>query len=291
MSAPYCSELSATAGEPMLGTADRVDAWLMLSYRGTWRAKAIADNELPAAVQRWLSAQVEAFAAKGLKARPQFVRQSSAGADAPVARATLFVATEGRLHRMDAERDTQFTGLDLTRRDVLQSCFHAVEAPQYFVCTNGQRDVCCARFGLPLYARLRELVGRRAWQTTHVGGHRFAPNVLALPQGALYGRVAREAAANFVATVEAGQLCLPHLRGRSALPPQAQAAESALREPALEVVSCEAEEVVLRAASGCFRVAVRPTPSMGVLASCGAEQTKAVSAYAVAAPPVSIAAA
>ena len=42
--------------------------------------------------------------------------------------------------------------------------------------TNGQRD------GLPAHARLRELVGAPAWQTTHIGGHRFAPNVLVLPQ-------------------------------------------------------------------------------------------------------------
>ena len=65
----------------------------------------------------------------------------------------------------------------------------ARSAPQYFVCTNGQRDLCCARFGLPTYAALRERVGERVWQTTHVGGHRFAPNVLTLPQAALYGRV------------------------------------------------------------------------------------------------------
>ena len=290
MNSPYCSQQSAAAGEPMLGTADRVDVWLMLGYRGTWRAKAIADNELPAPVQAWLGAQVEAFAAKGAKARPQFVRQSSAGAGAPAARATLFLATQGRLHRLDAEDEAQFLGLDLAQPDVLECCFQPVETPHYFVCTNGQRDVCCSRFGLPLYARLRELVGRRAWQTTHVGGHRFAPNVLALPQGALYGRVAREAADNFVAAVEAGQLCLPHLRGRSALPPQAQAAEAALGEPALEVVSCEADEVVLRTASGCHRVAVQPAPPMEVLASCGDDHAKAVYSFAVAAPPVPVSA-
>ena len=38
----------------MLGTAPVVDAWIILTHRGTWRPKALADNDLPAPVRQWL---------------------------------------------------------------------------------------------------------------------------------------------------------------------------------------------------------------------------------------------
>lgn len=60
------------------------------------------------------------------------------------------------------------------------------------VCTHGSRDTCCGTFGYPLYARLRHLgdsTGRvlRVWQATHFQRHRFAPVVLDLPEGRVWG--------------------------------------------------------------------------------------------------------
>ncbi len=261
-------------GEPMLGTSPAVDVWIILTHRSTWRAKALEDNDLPPPVQTWLHAQVAVFAAAGLRARPQFARQSS-----PLDGVTLFVARGGELHRLDVPDEGELLGLDLTVEATLAERFERVLSPQYFVCTNGQRDVCCSRLGVPVYARLRELVGRRAWQTTHVGGHRFAANVLALPQGVLYGRLTPEAIGGFLAVVEAGRVATPYLRGRSAFAPQAQAAEALLDEPALEVLECEDARVMLRTAGGCHTVAVTPAPSAGVLASCGDADGKEVVAY------------
>lgn len=273
---PSCAERSADLGEPMLGTAPRVDVWIILTHRSTWRAKALTDNNLPVPVQNWLDAQVAAFAAAGLKARPQFARQSGQGAAAGI---TLFVARGGELWRFDAADERELPSLDLTSESNLAARCRRVREPQYFVCTNGQRDVCCSRFGLPVYARLRDRVGARAWQTTHVGGHRFAANVLALPQGALYGRLEPDAVDGFLAAVEAGQLAKPHLRGRSALPGEAQAAEALLDEPALEVLECGEGRVVLRSASGRHAVTVTPTASAGVLASCGDDALQEAVAY------------
>lgn len=263
-------------GEPMLGTAPRVDVWIILTHRATWRAKALTDNALPPPVQHWLDAQVAAFAAAGLKARPQFARQSGHGAAAGV---TLFVARGGALWRLEAEDEQEFTGLDLTAPSAVAARGRQVLAPQYFVCTNGQRDVCCSRFGLPVYARLRDRVAERAWQTTHVGGHRFAANVLALPQGVLYGRLTPDAVEGFLTAVEAGRLAKPHLRGRSAFPGAAQAAEALLDEPALAVVECGEGHVLLDAATGRHAAAVTPAATAGVLASCGDEALQEALAY------------
>ncbi|MEC8833924.1 MAG: hypothetical protein VYC07_04410, partial [Pseudomonadota bacterium] len=71
----YCSDLSRAQDEPMLGTAECVDIWLLLEYKPAWNPRAIEDNGLDGATNRWLEASVEKCAEQGLKARPQFIRR------------------------------------------------------------------------------------------------------------------------------------------------------------------------------------------------------------------------
>jgi hypothetical protein len=164
------------------------------------------------------------------------------------------------------------------------NAFPAVDETQYFVCTNGQRDACCARFGLPVYAALRERVGQRAWQITHLGGHRFAPNVLALPQGVVYGRVHLESLDNFVEAVEAQQLAFDHVRGRAWYPPPVQAAEALSRESGLRFVGMDGDQaaatVRFAGAHGERLVRVRRCEEpLAVQKSCADEQATAVTPY------------
>ncbi len=61
------------------------------------------------------------------------------------------------------------------------------------VCTHGARDVCCGKFGYPIYNILRFKHANpgslRVWRTSHVGGHRFAPTLLELPEGRYWGHL------------------------------------------------------------------------------------------------------
>ena len=50
--------------------------------------------------------------------------------------------------------------------------------PLYLVCTHGKRNVCCARLGGPLAQALAARHPGQVWETTHVGGHRFAANLV-----------------------------------------------------------------------------------------------------------------
>ncbi len=267
----YCSDLSLAAGEPLAGTAARVDVWLLLEYNPVWRAKAVTDNDLSPTVVAWLDQQMESMTDRGLQPRLQFIRQPELDRE----QIAFFAGTPEGLYRADVGGYGAIADLDI-ETDLGSKSMPRVEATQYFVCTNGQRDLCCARFGLPAYARLRELVGERAWQTTHVGGHRFAPNVLTLPQGVLYGRVRPEAVPGFVEDVEAGRLPRDHVRGRSALPAEAQAAEVALDERMLELVGCDAGHVVMRTETGERRIRVIQADAMEIIASCGDEATECV---------------
>ena len=265
----YCSDLSLAAGEPLAGTADRVDVWLLLEYNPMWRAKAVTDNDLSPKIKAWLDQQMASATERGLKPRLQFIRRPEIDRE----EITLFVGTTEGLYRFDSVGYDAITNLDIAGGAGTAS-MHRVDEPQYFVCTNGQRDLCCARFGRPAYVRLREVVGVRAWQTSHLGGHRFAPNVLTLPQGVLYGRVRPEDVPRFVADVEAGRLARDHVRGRSVFPAKAQAAEMALEEDMLELVRCEAGRVVMRTEKGERRIRVAEADAMDILASCGDETTQ-----------------
>lgn len=97
-------------------------------------------------------------------------------------------------------------------------------APLYLVCTHGRHDPCCASRGRPV---ITELTARRpdhVWQTSHLGGCRFAPTVLVLPSGTMYGRVPPSGAGDLIEAAEAGEVLRDLLRGRIGVPPVAQAA-------------------------------------------------------------------
>jgi hypothetical protein len=99
------------------------------------------------------------------------------------------------------------------------------------VCTHGKHDPCCARYGRPLYEVLRdELEPEWAWQSSHIGGDRFAGNLVCLPEGLYYGRVDREVAGSVLDEHFAGRILLDHYRGRSIYTFPVQAAERWLRE-------------------------------------------------------------
>ncbi|HET6740591.1 MAG TPA: sucrase ferredoxin, partial [Kribbella sp.] len=61
--------------------------------------------------------------------------------------------------------------------------------PVYLVCTHGRHDACCAVRGRPVAAALASAYPERTWECSHIGGDRFAANVVVLPHGLFYGHV------------------------------------------------------------------------------------------------------
>jgi len=108
-------------------------------------------------------------------------------------------------------------------------------SPVYAVCAHGTRDMCCAIEGRPVATALARERPGRVWECSHLGGDRFAANVLVLPTGQLYGRITDSA--ELVAATEAGRTVPDRLRGQVGLPAAAQAAVvHAQRQLALPLV-------------------------------------------------------
>jgi hypothetical protein len=63
------------------------------------------------------------------------------------------------------------------------------------------------------------------WECSHVGGDRFAANLVALPHGFFYAHVSTGTAVEVAAAYERGEVRPDLLRGRSAFAPPAQAAQ------------------------------------------------------------------
>jgi hypothetical protein len=103
--------------------------------------------------------------------------------------------------------------------------------PLILICTNGTRDKCCAKFGRPLYDALYEAERDIVWQSTHIGGHRYAPNVLFLPHSINYGLLSAAQIGPAAVAYRAGAIYdLAHFRGRTTYPQPVQAAEYFLRQ-------------------------------------------------------------
>lgn len=88
------------------------------------------------------------------------------------------------------------------------------------VCTHGERDICCARFGEPAYQTLREAYASdslRVWRCSHIGGHKFAPTLIDLPEGRYWGHLSPEALPALVLRNTPFQELKRYYRGSSAL--------------------------------------------------------------------------
>ena len=104
-----------------------------------------------------------------------------------------------------------------------------MDGPLFGVCTHGRHDACCAERGRPVAAALTASHPAETWEISHMGGDRFAANMVVLPEGLYYGRMDPGSASEVAWLHEAGRLDLGRLRGRSSYPMHVQYAEIALR--------------------------------------------------------------
>ncbi len=228
-----CSERSCALGEPIAGSAvARTAVWIVLEHRGPWEAKAVPESDLPEAVK----ARLMGWQASIVGARVQLVRHSGR-CDGPL-RFWLGVSDVAgpRLVTRTVESPEALLEFDLEawvtelRAGRIPTDTAEVTAPLLLVCTNGRRDVCCSKLGIPVEQALADAPGVETWQTTHLGGHRFAATLLQLPAGLCYGRVEPEDAPGLAqAAIDGTVYRLDRLRGRTALHAAEQAAESIWR--------------------------------------------------------------
>jgi len=221
---PFCSDLSRENGEPLGATASRIDRWLLVEYRSLWARDALAGSGLSDQVKAHLREQIRSVA----NARLLFIRRP----DRRHAESLIAFSADARegheqLRRFELGKHEELRDLDLLD----EATGTRLDHPLFLVCTHGKHDRCCARYGRPVYAALREQADESwIWQSSHVGGDRFAGNVVCLPEGLYFGRVGRPDADELLREYAEGAIRLAHYRGRSCYPFPVQAAELAVRQ-------------------------------------------------------------
>jgi hypothetical protein len=228
---PSCSTWSLQVGEPLAGSAAaQTELWIALEHAGPWGPKGADDSGLPAE----LAARLTRFTKEEKRARVQLIRKPER---ASAQERFLFLARgrpgasellETRLARIE---DLLAIDLDAwARGETPHGCAPRSE-PLYLVCVHGRRDRCCAQRGMPVYSALATLAPDAVFQTTHLGGHRFAATLVVLPEGVCYGRLEAGEAEALMAAQRARRFHdLTRVRGRCAYGAEAQAAEVRLRE-------------------------------------------------------------
>jgi hypothetical protein len=221
LSAPVrCSALAEELGEPLAGTVDHRRRWLLLEDRSAWGTDAVAER---------LGAEAAATA-KALGMRLLLVRRREGDPADDAVRRAILVDTEAAAMAVRTVRGPGDLDVEQLAAVPLEAFGARMADPILLVCTNGRRDACCALRGRALTNALAEEHAERVWECTHLGGHRLAANLVCLPHGIVYGRVAPDDGLRLADLYLAGRLDPPHLRGRSPWPAPAQVAEVALRQ-------------------------------------------------------------
>lgn len=221
-----CAWQADLRDDPMTGTAPPAARLLLVEQPGPWGPRGLVDSHADPGVAGRID---RLAAAAGM--RLQAIRRPGRHVDEQTGHQVAVVDTRRGAR---TTRWWRVETLDALARD-LESATTSDDAwipeasvvdrdPLLLVCTHGRHDACCALRGRPLVAELDRLRPGRVWETTHVGGDRFAANLLVLPTGELYGRVGPEAAASLVERIDDGHVVPELLRGWLGLTPIAQAA-------------------------------------------------------------------
>jgi len=288
MTSPFrCADAAEARSEPLYGTASQVRRWLLLEHPGSWGSDAITQSRLPQGVELYRRARAVGIRIVLIRRGVRF----SAGA-----RRCYFLRTEeGRLYQstMMLDRVGDLLDVDLTPlrdgRSIVEAEDHPT--PLFLVCTHGKHDACCSIRG-NLVSRVACTEPQwDAWECSHIGGDRFAANVVCFPHGLYYGRVQPHNVVRLMNDYAHAKLSLRHFRGRCIHSFRVQAAEYFARRAvdnteidalSLSRVYTTADEVAVTFSvrnRGLVEVRMRISQTGDYQLTCRAERTDPIPRY------------
>ncbi|NDJ18422.1 sucrase ferredoxin [Myxacorys almedinensis A] len=210
-SCQFCSVISKTSGEDPIGSVEPSDYWLVMEMPLPWVPQRWLENPTlqpilmqirSMRIEHEIKLRVMAIAPDHQYSQPgltrvlfyrrparlfaQFEKQEFLIPDAEVGHFTTTLLK----HLLDQQ------SYDLSQFDRYQQDTSHIH--ELMICTHGNVDVACARFGYPIYQTLRQDYAAvsngqlRVWRVSHFGGHQFAPTLVDLPEGRYWGHLEPE---------------------------------------------------------------------------------------------------
>lgn len=202
----YCSEVSKASGEDPIGSASPIDGWLVMELPLPWTEDRFHHDPLLRPIHDLFHAIFE----RGIQIMPMAIAPDR---DYEILnRAHVFYYRRPSQRFPQFEKQTFLLPLDqiillakaLTIEPETLPQFLRYQQPadgirDIMVCTHGNIDIACARFGYPIYKQLKQIYSLplspspsaplRVWRCSHFGGHQFAPTLMDFPTGQAWGHL------------------------------------------------------------------------------------------------------
>jgi hypothetical protein len=222
----YCSVLSRNSAEPLAGSAPFARHFVFITWpKKYWQYEALeAKGGFPQGLKKWMKEQSEVNG----KISIRLVSRAGLSQD----KVEIYIYPEKYCYsnvlpsQIPAVLESYF-------RDGITAAFSPapIEGEQIFICTHGRHDKCCAKFGQELADKMRYHVSRQktaveVWDSSHLGGHRFAATMIDFPTGRAYGHLSADELPNYLASRKAAQVYGRAYRGSVFLSGLEQVAEA-----------------------------------------------------------------
>lgn len=222
-----CSDASLGRSEPMYGTASFVKRWLLIEQPGGWGSDALLESRMPVRVAKEIRART-----RSLGIRVVLIRRGARLSTGR--RRCFFLRTENcDSYAAHLSLDSPLDLLDLDLAPLREGGevqgAAPLREPLFLVCTHGRHDACCSIKGNQVSRVACSIEDAEAWECSHIGGDRFAANLVCFPHGIYYGRVDPEDVPGLMSSYGEGRLSLAHYRGRCCFTFPLQAAEYFVR--------------------------------------------------------------
>ncbi|MDZ7949857.1 sucrase ferredoxin [Nostoc sp. DedQUE09] len=203
----FCSLVSKANAEDPIGTAGTCEHWLIMEISQPWPQEMFEKNPT---IRGLMSLFEELIFNHGVKLKPILIAPDREYSYPGFTRVLYYYRPAKLFSQFEKQEfivpETKSAALvTAIFKQLLQQPNDLSEFQQYqqqtsdirelMVCTHAQVDLACGRFGNPIYRQLRKEYAPaskgklRVWQTAHFGGHQFAPTLIDLPQGCLWGHL------------------------------------------------------------------------------------------------------
>ncbi|MCW2740935.1 MAG: putative sucraseferredoxin [Blastococcus sp.] len=215
-----CSVRALARADSPVATASPAQRWLLIEQPGPWGRDALAESRFDQSIVPGLARRSRSEGVRLLLVRRPGGRLADSG--------RRWAYADSRPGREGLWWSVRASDAELLTAPWDGSVGEPTSGPTYLVCTHGGHDACCALRGRPLARALPAPGPADVWECSHLGGDRFAANVLVLPHGFYYGQVPGDGA-ELVTAHDRGEVALPWLRGRAGVAAPGQAAQHSAR--------------------------------------------------------------
>lgn len=179
----YCSAASRYFREQLAGTAANSSAFILIEHFNPFPGKVIEAHFDKAWIQE-MQALAKEYKGKALLIRNKKTNNKTC-------KITFVDCIKCRHFSVETELEN-VTSIPL-KKLIEDEHTHWETDTFFLICSNGKKDKCCSKFGYPVYKFFESFnADVKVWESSHVGGDRFAANVVVMPFGIYYGHVAVE---------------------------------------------------------------------------------------------------